>query len=629
MQPGSSSPSSPTSRIGRRAFLAGSVGTGLATVAGVRPAAGLLDPPFRHGIASGDPTDTAVIIWTRLTPTPESLPGSGVGPVVDVSWEVALDPGFVAVVASGTTEAAPAGDHTVKVDVTGLAPDTDHWYRFRALAATSPIGRTRTAPAPDAAIDALRVGVVTCAEWEFGEFGAYGRLAERDDVDVVLHLGDYIYEFGLGYGPVAAPGERTHEPEHEIVTLEDYRIRYAQYHGDVGSLALHAAHPMICMYDDHEIANDTWSEGAQNHNPPDDGDFDTRAAAARQAWREWLPVRVDLIEPERVHRRFRFGDLVDLWMLDERRYRDAPPESGPFSIGSADPAISDPSRTMLGLEQRAWLLDGMATSDACWKVAGNPVPFIPQNVGPEVPDEVKAGLGPLTENLPINRPAYYIDDWNGYVGERTIIFDAWHDIDDVVVLTGDYHESFASDLPKDLGSYVADPVSVAVEFVTPSVTSPGYSETIALSGAPPELANFADSLFVANFTTSNPWIKYHEGFSNGYGVVEFSRTQTQFDFHFLDDRSEADSPAPVAASWKADKGDPHVLEASAALGPRSRDRDATPSPATTVAPVATGGGGTLPATGGTTPLLPAVAAGLAGVVVAAVRWRHRRTSGGS
>lgn len=613
-----------TARIRRRAFLAGTAATGLATVAGVRPAAGLLDPPFRHGVASGDPTDTAVIIWTRLTPTPESVPGSGVGPIVDVAWEVALDPAFVAVVASGTTEARPASDHTVKVDVTGLAPDTDHWYRFRSLASASPVGRTRTAPAAATAIDALRVGVVTCAEWEFGEFGAYGRLAERDDVDVVLHLGDYIYEFGLGYGPLASPGARTHEPDHEIVTLEDYRIRYAQYHGDVGTLALHAAHPVICMYDDHEIANDTWREGAQNHNPGDgEGDFATRAAVARQAWREWLPVRIDPADPERVHRRFRFGDLVDLWMLDERRYRDAPPESGPFSLGSADPAITDPSRTMLGLDQRAWLLDGMAASDACWKVAGNPVPFIPQNVGPEVPDDAKTALGVFTENLPVNRPAYYIDDWNGYVGERTIIFDAWHEIDDVVVLTGDYHESFASDLPQDLGGYVVDPVSVAVEFVTPSVTSPGYSETIALSGAPQEVANLADSIFVANFTTANPWIKYHEGFSNGYGVVEFSRTRAQFDFHFLDDRSRADSPAPVAASWQADKGDPHVRVAAAALGARARARGAQPAPTTTT-PVAPTGTGSLPATGGDNLLLPAGLAAAAGVAAAALSWRQRR-----
>ncbi len=619
--------------IGRRAFLAMGAGLGLAAVPGIRAGAGVLDPPFRHGVASGDPLADAVVIWTRVTPTPDAVPGSGVGPDAEVTWQMATDPGFAAVVAGGTVTATTASDHTVKVDVTGLAPDTDHWYRFTTPDGTSPVGRTRTAPAADAAVDSVRIGVVTCAEWEFGRFGAYGRLAERDDVDVVLHLGDYIYEFGLGYGPLASPGDRTHEPPHEIVTLADYRVRYAQYRSDEGTLALHAAHPVVSMYDDHEIANDTWRDGAENHNPGE-GAFADRAASARQAFREWLPIRVDAADPESVHRRFRFGDLVDLWMVDERRYRDAPPESGPFSLASVDPAINDPSRTMLGLEQRAWLLDGMATSDACWKVLGNPVPFIPQNLGPEIPDEVKALLGPVIENLPVARPAYYIDDWNGYVGERDVLFAAWEGIDDVVVLTGDYHESFAADLPKDLGGYVIDPVSVAVEFVTPSVTSPGYSETVSLSGAPPEIAGLVDSLFVANFTTSNPWIKYHEGFSNGYGVADFSRERSQFDFHFLDDRMRADSAAPVAASWHADKGDPHVKASAAPLGARARSRGAvtpaespTGSPAAAPTVPAAGGGAALPATGGRSQLVPGLAAAAAALVVGAARWRAGRETG--
>lgn len=604
-------------------------GLGLAVIPGARPAAGLLDPPFRHGIASGDPLADAVIIWTRVTPTPEAVPGSGIGPAVDVTWEVATDAEFSMIVASGISRTGPERDHTVKVDVTGLAADTDHWYRFRTDAGTSPVGRTRTAPSPDTAVDSVRLGIATCAEWEFGEFGAYGRLAERDDIDAVLHLGDYIYEFGLGYGPVASPGVRTHEPEHEIVTLADYRTRYAQYHGDVGSLAMHAAHPLICMYDDHEIANDVWREGAQNHNPEaGEGEFAVRAAAARQAFREWLPIREDAAEPARVHRRFRFGDLVDLWMVDERRFRDAPPTSGPFSLGSADPAINDPSRTMLGLEQRAWLLDGMGGSDACWKVVGNPVPFTPFTIGPDVPDDVKAALGPVLDAAPVTRPAYYVDDWNGWVGERNIIFDAWKAIDDVVVLTGDTHEASANDLPIDPGTYALDPATVGVEFVAPSVTSPSNSETIALTGAPEPIADQIDTLFVTNYTTSNTWVKYHDGFRNGFGVVDFDRTRTQYDFHFLDDRNDAATAAPVGASWQADKGDPHVQEASAALGPRPRDRGAVevpePAPSTpvTAAPAI---GGPLPATGGRSRLLPAAAAAVAGLAVGAARWRERRS----
>lgn len=616
--------------VGRRAFLAGATGTGLAATALARSAAaaaGVLDPPFRHGVASGDPLADAVIIWTRVTPSAEATPGSGVGPLVNVDWQVATDLDFGTVVASGTFPTGPARDHTVKVDVKGLAPDTDHWFRFVALDTTSPVGRTRTIPAPDATVESVRFGVATCAEWEFGEFGAYGRLAERDDIDAVLHLGDYIYEFGLGYGPVASPGSRTHLPEHETVTLEDYRIRFAQYHGDVGSLAMHAAHPLIVMYDDHEIANDVWREGAQNHNPEEgEGDFATRAAAARQAFREWLPIREDVDDPGKVHRRFTFGDLVDLWMVDERRYRDAPPMSGPFSLGSVDPAITDPDRTMLGLEQRAWLLDGMAASPACWKVVGNPVPFTPFTIGPAVPDDVKAALGPVLDAAPVTRPAYYVDDWNGWIGERGIIFEAWKDIDDVVVLTGDTHEASANDLPLDPGTYAVDPATAAVEFTAPSVTSPGNSETIELTGAPEPIANQIDTLFVTNYTTSNTWVKYHDGFRNGFGVVDFDRSRAHYDYHFLDDRNRADSPAPVDASWKADKGDPHVQPAGAALGSRSRTRgqvDPTPS-TTTPTTAAPSGGGSLPATGGRSNLLTGAVAAAAGLAVAAARWRTRR-----
>ena len=270
----------------------------------------------------------------------------------------------------------------------------------------------------------FRIGVVTCAEWEFGFFGAYRHLAARDDVAVVIHLGDYIYEFGRSYGPRPTPGSdfgRVHEPGHEIVSLADYRIRYAQYHTDAGLQALHAAHPMIVMWDDHEIANDTWKAGAQNHDASE-GPFPLRAHRARQAFREWIPIREDPVDPEKAYRSVRFGDLAELWMLDERRYRDAPPTSGLFSLVSIDPAIEAEGRSMIGVEQRAWLAEGLKTSTAQWRLIGNPVPMLPQNIGPEIPNALRAALLPLTANLPINRPAYYIDDWNGYVAERTILY---------------------------------------------------------------------------------------------------------------------------------------------------------------------------------------------------------------
>ncbi|HVE93880.1 MAG TPA: alkaline phosphatase D family protein, partial [Acidimicrobiales bacterium] len=361
----------------RREFLATAAGAAVIVVApsfGHRATASTL--PFLHGVASGDPLSDRVVIWTRLTPTADAVPGSGRGAPVTVTWQVARDEAFTDVIAHGTTVADARSDHTVQVDVTGLDADAYHWYRFTALGATSPVGRTRTTAAPTTTLDSLRLGIVTCAEFEFGRFGVYRLLAERDDIDAVIHLGDYVYEFGRSYGPLSSPGERLgrrHEPPHECLTLSDYRMRYGQHRRDSELQAMHAAHPVIAMYDDHEVANDTWREGAENHSA-EEGSFANRARAGHQAWREWLPLRLpDPAAPEKVERTFQFGNLAQLWMLDERRYRDEPPASAVVGYGSVDPAIDDPSRTMLGAPQREWLTNGLRTSAATWKVLGNPV----------------------------------------------------------------------------------------------------------------------------------------------------------------------------------------------------------------------------------------------------------------
>lgn len=616
--------------LDRRRFLTAATATGASALAWPgHAAAAAADPAgvFVHGVASGDPTPDGAIIWTRVTPSADATPGSGLGPEIAVTWEVAADPGFSDIVARGVERTSAQRDHTVKVDVGGLRDGADHWYRFHTDSGTSPTGRLRTLPGPDRSPEELRIGVVTCAEWEFGFFGAYSRLAERDDVDLVLHLGDYVYEFGLGYGPASSPGAdfgRLHEPTHETLTLADYRIRYGQYHTDAGAQALHAAHPMIVMYDDHEIANDVWRDGAQNHTD-DEGDFATRARAARQAWREWLPIREAIDDPERVHRSLRFGDLAEMWIVDERRYRDRQVMAGPFNIGTVDPAIDDPDRTMLGVEQREWLLSGMAASTAAWKVVGNPVPMVPQNLGPELTAEQKLALEPLLSAAPLTRPGYYADDWNGYVGERNLVFAAFGEISDVVVLTGDYHESFASDLPRDVGGYGLDAGSVAVEFVTPAVTSPGNSETIARLGLPSQLASLVDVMFSTNNTLANPWVKFHDGFANGYGVASFTGSRVQFDFHFVVDRTDPATSAPVAASWAAMRGDPHVVPADAPLAGRPRTQPggsgspSTPSTAPTPAP------GSIPPTGGGRIGPGIVAAGVAAAALAARRRIERPT----
>src|SRR4051812_11676146 len=298
------------------------------------------DPAFTHGLASGDPLPDAVLLWTRVTPTPESLPGSGQGPTVEVTWEIATDGAFANIVGTGTVITGPDHDHTVKADAAGLSPATDYFYRFRMGDAVSGVGVTRTAPAADAALAHLRFGVVSCSNVPQGHFGAYHYLAERGDLDAVLHLGDYIYEGGGG-------DVRPHEPPHEIITLADYRQRHAQYKTDENLQRLHALVPFIATWDDHEIANDAWSGGAENHQPDTEGDYATRKAAAHQAYFEWMPVRS---ESDKIYRRLRFGLLAELSMLDLRSYRSQ--QAKPF-----DDDVDDPNRTITGAEQMAWLRD--------------------------------------------------------------------------------------------------------------------------------------------------------------------------------------------------------------------------------------------------------------------------------
>ncbi|HEY7722972.1 MAG TPA: alkaline phosphatase D family protein, partial [Pedococcus sp.] len=285
--------------IERRTFLAGSAATagalGLTSAASPAPATAATPAPargatpFRHGVASGDPLPTSVVLWTRVTPTAESTPGSGAGPRVTVGWQVARDAAFTSTVASGSLATGPERDHTVKLDAKGLAPGSTYYYRFTVGRATSPVGRTRTAPAPSDSPARLRLALVSCSNWEAGYFSSYRHLAARDDLDAVLHMGDYVYEYGTGAYAHGRANRvvRPHEPAHETVTLADYRRRHAQYKTDPDLQALHARVPWVATWDDHESANDAWSGGAENHQPDTEGSYAARKAAAHQAYFEW------------------------------------------------------------------------------------------------------------------------------------------------------------------------------------------------------------------------------------------------------------------------------------------------------------------------------------------------------
>ncbi len=498
-------------------------------------------PAFAHGVASGDPLPDGVLLWTRVTPTPDATPGSGVGPDVTLTWEVATDPAFASVVRSGTAGTGPDRDHTVKVDVTGLLPATDYYYRFALDGAVSGVGATRTAPATDAAVSRLRFGVVSCSNLPDGFFAAYRYLAERGDLDAVLHLGDYLYEGGGG-------GVRQHEPANEILTLADYRQRHAQYKTDEHLQRLHATVPVIATWDDHEVANDAWAGGAENHQPDTEGDYAARKAAAHQAYFEWMPVRT---EGDRIYRRLRFGLLAELSMLDLRSYRSE-------QVGPLDPDIGDPNRTIAGQEQLAWLTNGLVGSGAQWKLVGNSVMIAPLQL-PPLPAAQEAALaemiGPL-EGLSVNP-----DQWDGYQSDRRRLLTALKDngVRDTVFLTGDIHSSWASDVPVNAGLYPLTP-SVATEFVCTSVTSDNFDEIL---GVPPRTTSL---VLEAGIRTLNRHIKYCELDSHGASVLEVTPDAVQMDWYYLANKADPASTLTHGRSFRTRTGTQKVQSVGAPVG---------------------------------------------------------------
>jgi alkaline phosphatase D len=548
--------------VHRRTFLHLALGTAAATAAGARThraAAQLAAGPFAHGVASGDPLPDRVIVWTRLTPSSDATPGSGTGAPTEVRYEVAADEAMTRVVRTGTVTTDPASDHTVNVDVDGLVPFTTYWYRFVAPGlgpdAVSEVGRLRTAPAADDANDAVRFGVVSCSNLEDGFFTSYRHLAGRDDLDAVLHLGDYLYEYGAGpTEPALVSAGRRHDPPGEIVTVEDYRRRHANYRTDADLRALTTAHPVICVWDDHEVANGTWREGAQNHQPGTEGDFDARRLAAYQAYFEWLPIRRPdpTGDPTRLYRRFTFGDLVELFMIDGRQYRDEP-AGGVLAGEVADPVVDDPDRPFLGEGQRAWLEDGMTASTAAWKVVGNQVVFAPVLLTPAL----AAAAGPLLASLGIDDlPAVSDsaivngDQWDGYQVEQRALVEAFAGVDDVVVLTGDIHSSWANEIPIDAATYAADRAlgtgSAGVELVCPSITSDGFAERFGSADTA--------RLLATGVQAGNPWVRYLDGIFHGYGVLDVTADRVQYDFWGVTSRADPDAEVTFREAFQSERG---------------------------------------------------------------------------
>ncbi|MEU3192297.1 alkaline phosphatase D family protein [Streptomyces sp. NPDC006992] len=526
----------------RSVVAAGAAGAALLPLAGAASAADA-GPSFVHGVASGDPLPDGVLLWTRVTPEPGAVPGSGRGAAVEVAWEVAADRGFTDRVAHGTVRAQAASDHTVKADVRGLRPATTYFFRFTAGGVHSPTGRTRTAPAEGAEVSNLRFGVVSCANYEGGWFASYRHLAARSDLDAVLHLGDYIYEYGHGEYPTGDDVVRTVQPEHEIVSLADYRTRHGHYKADPDLRAMHAAHPLVAIWDDHEFADNAWSGGAVNHDPGTEGGWAQRVAAAKQAYFEWLPVRPSTAGT--TFRRLRFGQLAELHLLDLRSFRDAQAEVG----HGRD--IDDPDRTLTGRKQLDWLKKGLASSQARWKLVGNPV-MISQVAFGSVPAKF---LGPLGELLGVPKEGLAVntDQWDGYTDDRRELLTHLRDnrITDTVFLTGDIHMNWANEVPLHAADYPRE-APLATEFVITSVTSDNLDDTLHV--APDTLSGLAEAAVRA----ANRHVRWVDMDSHGFGVLDVDTHRAQMDYFVLSDKADKNATAALRRSYRTDSGSQRI-----------------------------------------------------------------------
>ncbi|MFD3607454.1 alkaline phosphatase D family protein [Streptomyces atroolivaceus] len=535
----------PSRRTVVKAAAATAVAGSVLAATGARAADG---PAFLHGVASGDPLPDGILLWTRVTPAPDAVPGSGLGADTPVAWEIAEDRDFTRIAARGTAVARAASDHTVKADVRGLRPATAYWFRFSAGSTVlSPVGRTRTAPAAGAAVPGIRFGVVSCANWEAGWFSPYRHLAARADLDAVLHLGDYIYEYASGSYPTQDTVVRPHAPLHEIRTLADYRLRHATYKTDTDLQALHAAHPVIAIWDDHEFANDAWSGGAENHTPGTEGSWAARVAAAKQAYFEWMPVRAST--EGTVYRRLSFGGLAELHLLDLRSFR-----SEQASIGNG--AVDDPERSITGRAQLDWLKAGLTASDARWKLVGTSVMISPVAFG-ALPAHLLAPLAELL-GLPGEGLAVNVDQWDGYTDDRKELISHLRDhaVTDTVFLTGDIHMAWANDVPVRAATYPLS-ASAATEFVVTSVTSDNLDDI--LRAAPGTVSVVAATAVRA----ANRHVKWIDMDSHGYGVLDVTAERSQMDYYVVSDKTSREATASWVRSYRTRSGTQRIERADA------------------------------------------------------------------
>ena len=449
---------------------------------------------FPFGVASGDPEPSSVVLWSKILS--EELTES-----IKVNWVIATDTTLKNVVGGGALVVDSSSAFTIQVEQQGLKPSTKYFYCFYTAADSSCIGRTKTASVNG---ESLRFAVASCAYYETGYFNAYGHMAKRNDIDAVIFLGDYIYEYGAGKNTI-----RTHIPNTEILSLQDYRSRYAQYRLDSNLQEAHRLHPFITIWDDHEFANNTYTDGAQNHQHGED-DWEKRKAIGRKAFFEWIPIRR---QPgtNKLYRGLRYGNMAELFMIDGRvEGRNVPIDN------FTDSLRYDTSRTMLGKAQRNWLLDVIANSDAHWRVLVNDVMFAPMDLGKIAGDR-----------------RFNMDAWDGYEGDRGRIMEVIEQdtVRNLVVVTGDIHTAWGIDVvrnPKDRNAYSRKTGKgiVGAEFVTPSISSPNLDEMrgkIAAKAAVPYIKGLKN----------NRHLHFLNTMDHGYMLLELTEQEAKTTWIFM------------------------------------------------------------------------------------------------
>lgn len=507
-------------KLKRRSFLVGTGATiGLAIAsAWSRPT--VAQPrfsayPFSLGVASGDPRPGSIVLWTRLAPDP--LNGGGMQPInVPVLWRVATDPNITQIVAQGSVTATPELAHSVRVVVNGLQPGQWYWYQFQAGSVVSPIGRTRTVPAPGTPIQQLSFAFVSCQDWQNGYYSAYKNLAE-EDIELVVHLGDYIYEYGPESG-----GPRQHNSP-EIVSLEDYRNRHALYKTDPSLQAAHAAFPWIVTWDDHEVENNYANSISEDNQNPEE--FLVRRANAYQAYYEHMPLRPLSMSKGsnlQLFRRFNFGNLAQFHVLDTRQYRTNQACGDNLNVRCNE--ALDPAATMTGSAQESWLFSGLDRSQARWNVIAQ-----------------QTMVGQFDADPRPELSVFNLDQWDGYVAarDRFLGFLQQRQPNNPVVITGDIHSSWVHDLKADFNNPAS--ATVGTEFVGTSISSAFPAEFI------PQ---------VQLALPGNPHIKFFDGAFRGYVRCLLTPTLWQTDYRVVSSILDPNAPVSTLASFVVADGQP-------------------------------------------------------------------------